>query len=317
MVEAAFEAQHAKLETELPHAFPQARWVFQLERGAGGLLHYQGHLNLKTKLRLQQVVQKLKENFRGIHLSTDSNRGGTQAEFYAMKNDETKVAGPWHDGDFIIPDYSTILPPSGWGSTLKDVLTGPPVDRTIHWVWETTGKTGKTMFANWMELNTKTVVLGLGTAADNFYAVSALPSKKAYIFDVPRTQPKRWDWAEVYMSIEKIKDRNFLSTKYKPQKVFLPVAPHVLVFANQPPARKLLSDDRWRVWTIRNNELVASTQEEERRFFDEGRENEERPAKRQRSAITNIRQLIDDQAGVSASGSSYSTTEEWPEDEEC
>lgn len=255
VVEAEFETKHVHVVGTLEVKLPDAKFVFQLERGVEThRLHYQGNLKLKTKKRLQEVGNALRGDLPGIHLSVNSNAGSTDAEFYCMK-ERTRVAGPWGDKNHIFPDYSDIEEPTGWQLQMRDILTGPSDPRTIHWVWETTGKTGKTMFSNWMELKDKAIVLGLGTATDNFYAVSELTSR-CYIFDVPRTQPKRWDWAEVYMSMEKIKDRNFLSTKYKPKKVFLPITPHICVFSNQPPDRKLLSDDRWCVWRIVNGTLV-------------------------------------------------------------
>jgi hypothetical protein len=195
----------------------------------------------------------------GIHLSPDSNRGSTQAEFYCLKRDDTYIAGPWADREYIVPDYSDILEPTGWQLHARDILIGPPEPRFVHWIWESTGCTGKSMFTNYMELNHSVCGLGLGTARDNFYAVAELPPKRAYIFDVPRTLPKYFDWGDVYMSLEKLKDRNFLSTKYKSKKVFLPVIPHVMVFSNYPPKKECLSLDRWKIWKILGNILVQDT----------------------------------------------------------
>lgn len=235
-------------------AGPPAKFIFQLERGEQGRLHYQGHINLKTKMRSLQWAESVQSFMPGVHVSPSSKEGEVQAEFYAMKED-TRVAGPWADRDFIFPDFSDIAEPSGWQIQMRDTLIGPPEKRYIYWVWEDTGCTGKSDFTTHMELKHSCMGLGLSTAADNFYAVSEFP-RRAYIFDIPRTLPKRFDWAEVYMSLEKIKDRNFLSTKYKPKKVLLPVIPHVVVFSNQAPDLAALSVDRWKVYKIIQNQLV-------------------------------------------------------------
>ena len=258
-MESEFQQQHVDIIALFEHKIPGAKFVFQLERGhENNKLHYQGHIKLKTKERVLALAEKLRGTLIGIHLSPDSNIGSTDAEFYATKRDRTYVAGPWADKDRIMPDFSDLLEPTRWSATVRDILLGPSHPRHIYWIWETEGCTGKSNFATYMEINHKVIGLGLGTATDNFYAVSELPAR-GYIFDIPRTLPKRFDWAEIYMSLEKIKDRNFLSTKYKPKKVILPVIPHLIVFSNYPPARAALSIDRWKVYRIVDQELIEDT----------------------------------------------------------
>mgnify|MGYP000490907857 CR=1 FL=1 len=255
MDEDAFKAKSEVLLDGFPKAVSKMKFIFQLERGEKtNRLHYQGQVKLDTKMRLQQFKAAVAHLIPNAHLTPTSTDGSTNAEFYAMKA-ETKVEGPWADKDYIFPDYSDIAPPSGWQITARDLLLAPPLKRFIYWIWEDTGCTGKSDFTTWMELNHSCMGLGLSLAPDNFYAVSEFP-RRCYIFDIPRTLPKRFDWAEVYMSLEKIKDRNFLSTKYKPKKVLLPVIPHVVVFSNQAPDLTTLSVDRWKIFKIINNELV-------------------------------------------------------------
>lgn len=256
MVEAEFNEKHVNFVIDLPRILPKCKFIFQLERGAQNqLLHYQGHLKLEVKHRVTEVANKLRGDYPGIHLSPDSNIGSTNAEFYCLKRDATYVSGPWADGDHIFEDFSDLREPTGWTLQVKNILLGPVEERKIYWIWETQGCTGKSNFATYMEKYHKIIGLGLGTANDNFYAVSELTAR-GYIFDVPRTLPQRFDWGEVYMSLEKIKDRNFLSTKYKPKKVLLPVIPHLIVFANVPPKREALSLDRWAIFKIVNDTLV-------------------------------------------------------------
>lgn len=250
-----FSTFHELIKSEFDQKFPKSKYVFQLERApTTSLLHYQGHINLKVKKRLAEFLKEVQPTLPGIHVSPSSKAGETDAEFYCMK-EETRVSGPYADKDFIFPDYSDISAPSGWQLEAQAILTGPPQKRTIYWIWEEVGCTGKSDFTTYMELNHRIIGLGLSTALDNFYAVSENVAR-GYIFDIPRSLPKRFDWAEVYMSLEKIKDRNFLSTKYKPKKVILPVIPHVMVFSNQPPDLTQLSRDRWRVLKITDNKLV-------------------------------------------------------------
>jgi hypothetical protein len=255
MLETEFREMQERISSHLNDTFPKCKYIYQLERGvAAQRLHYQGCLKLEVKHRTGEVANKCKALMPGVHITPNSNLGSTDAEFYCMK-DDTKVAGPWADPKHIMPDYSDLVAPEGWQVMAKEILTAGPEPRKIYWLFEDTGKTGKSQFATYMEVYHGVIGLGLGTATDNFFAVSELPAR-AYIFDVPRTQPKRFDWAEVYMSIEKIKDRNFLSTKYKPKKVILPVIPHVMIFSNQLPDKAALSMDRWEVFKIVGNTLI-------------------------------------------------------------
>jgi len=250
-----FEAMGPVIQDELGRRFPDSKFMFQLERGnEAGRLHYQGHINLKTKKRTGEFCQQIAHMMPGIHAAPSSKAGAKDAEFYCMK-EETRLGGPWADKDHIFPDFTDLVAPYGWQIQAHAILTGAIEKRSIYWIWEETGCTGKSDFCTWMEVHHKIIGLGLGTANDNFYAVSELTAR-GYIFDIPRTLPIRFDWAEVYMSLEKIKDRNFLSTKYKPKKVLLPVIPHVMVFSNYPPTLASLSLDRWKVFKIINGELI-------------------------------------------------------------
>jgi len=255
-LEVDFVKEHEDISKYLITHFENSKFIFQLERGEDTLrLHYQGWLHVKVKTRPIALAAILRKQMPGVHVTANSNAGLAKAEFYCNKNDKTKVAGPWCDPSYLLPDYSDLLEPTGWQVPIKEMLLGPPIQRKIYWIWEETGCTGKSMFTTYMEVHHNIIGLGLGTANDNFYAVSEIQAK-GYIFDVPRTVPQRFDWGEVYMSIEKIKDRNFLSTKYKPKKVILPIIPHVVVFANKAPNKNSLSHDRWVVQKIVNGNLV-------------------------------------------------------------
>nr|QKV51127.1 putative replication associated protein [Crucivirus sp.] len=250
-----FEGFHEEIKYCFELHCPKSKFIFQLEISpTTQRLHYQGHINLNTKLRPKEFYNRVKGILRGLYVTPSSNAGEKQAEFYCLK-EESRVAGPWADKDYIFEDFSDLTEPTDWQVEVKNILLGPADPRTIYWIWETEGCTGKSSFATYMEIKHKIIGLGLGKAADNFYACSEMKAR-GYIFDVPRTQPNSFDWSEVYMSLEKIKDRNFLSTKYKPKKVLLPVIPHVVVFANQAPDKKALSMDRWKIFKIVNKNLI-------------------------------------------------------------
>lgn len=261
--EVEFGAYHQRISDLFERDFSKAKFLFSLERGeAEGRLHYQGHIKLASKLRPVEFAKRVRAVMPGIHVSADSSIGSTDAEFYAFDRSKPSfVSGPYANKEFIVPDYSDLEAPRGWQLHPAGVLRGPPQPRVIYWYYEPTGSVGKSNFCTYMELNHGIIGLGLGMAADNYYAVSELAAR-GYIFDVPRTQPSRFEWSDVYASLEKIKDRNFLSTKYKPKKVILPVIPHIMVFANEKPNIKMLSRDRWRVFKIMVTDVMNTVIEE-------------------------------------------------------
>jgi hypothetical protein len=128
-------------------------------------------------------------------------------------------------------------------------------------VYEKGGNTGKSWFGNKMELENDALGLSLGTAADNYYVVAESEElcggfPKIFIFDIPRTLSKTWDWGACYQSLESIKNRFFTSTKYRPKRVRLPFIPQMLVFSNSPPDVTCLTPDRWQIYEICDRHLV-------------------------------------------------------------
>jgi len=87
----------------------------------------------------------------------------------------------------------------------------------------------------------KAIVFTHGKVADLAHAYKYEP---VVVFDLSRTQADKLD--AVYMAIENFKNGRIFSPKYDSHnKVF--ASTHVVVFANYPPDRSKLSEDRWKV----------------------------------------------------------------------
>lgn len=265
-----FEAFHTVIQNTLETTYGKdVKFIFQLEKGKDAQrLHYQGHIkwNRGKGTRPLTFAAEMKDIMPGIHVTPSSNAGKRAAEDYCMKTD-TRIDGPWAETGHIFPDFSEYdqltHPLYGWLATVRDWCLQPPIARKCIWLHDCTtqhptgkGNSGKSHFTNYMELNHGFLGLGLSTAADNYYMCANLPATRGYVFDIPRTLPKRVDIDEVYFGLETIKTRNIASTKYKPSKTFLPVIPHVLVFANRRPDLKKCSLDRWIVYQINGDTLT-------------------------------------------------------------
>lgn len=142
-----------------------------------------------------------------------------------------------------------------WQQTVQQILETEPDPRTIHWVWESKGAVGKTMLCKHLcASNPDIIVLG-GKAADIKNGIVEYLQNKGYtppvvLLNIPRTQE-----TVSYNGLEAIKDMFFYSGKYKGGMVN-GKHPHLMVFANWPPEKDLLSKDRWCVWQIIEDHLV-------------------------------------------------------------
>lgn len=143
--------------------------------------------------------------------------------------------------------YPTVLDVTGdyrpYQRNLADILDGEPNDREIIFVVDPNGGTGKSWFCKKFlsEHVDSTQLLSVGRREDLTLAIN--PSKRYFLFDVPRSQSEFLQ----YSVFESLKDRIVFSAKYHSRTKILDHLPHVVVFMNEQPDRNKLSADRYRV----------------------------------------------------------------------
>lgn len=215
------------------------RAVWQLEKGTeSGYEHYQISLTLKNKQR----ITWFKHHFEAT-AHVEPMFAPDQAFDYSCKTD-TRIRGPWKHPP---PIQSVRDPLEGkilheWQQQVVDITNTEPDDRTIHWFWEETGNKGKSALAKHLVL-TKDALVVSGKKNDIYHALG--PNCKILILDIPRTVEDRVP----YEAIECIKNGLIFSGKYESKmKAFNP--PHVICFANFPPDKRQLSEDRWHIVNI-------------------------------------------------------------------
>lgn len=238
-------------------------YIFQLERGEGGLLHYQGYINLKKQTRFKGLIKMMQDNFHGIHLSICSKAGEFALKQYCMKTD-TRVSGPWMDKVNTKIDleekakekFKNIeLRP--WQQEWFDLVSQDPDDRCICWLTDEKGGAGKTKLAKWAYAVKGIPTFTYANSANVLNLVSKMPHLKTYCFDLARTKSSKIADNELYTCLESIKNGYFVNEKYETNIVFME-SPHVWVFANQKPKLDRMSGDRWRLYEIRDGHLVQS-----------------------------------------------------------
>jgi hypothetical protein len=141
---------------------------------------------------------------------------------------------------------SSVLRP--WQNALMDVVLEDPNPRHIHWIWEPTGKVGKSWIANYMGALHGATVLTSGKKVDLAYIYAQKPTK-IVLFDLSRTTETSEDSRKhyldgIYSLAEDLKNGRIVSTKYESKTVFFQ-EPHVIFFANFEPDYTKWSADRY------------------------------------------------------------------------
>lgn len=232
-------------------------WVFQLEEGAGGLVHWQCRIRLKVRRRMSEVKKHICPKFPG-HWSPTSNPG-SKAFDYVMKEDGRKE-GPWKDTDPVrklTRQLTTFrqfeLRP--WQRKIKEIC-GECEDRWITVVFDNVGNIGKSIFCEWAEFEGFAFeVPPMREIKDLMGCVIENPDMGAYLVDMPRGM-KKDKLGEFYSGLECIKNGMAWDPRYKFRKVRFD-RPQVVVFTNTMPVLNLLSKDRWKVFqTTQDYDLI-------------------------------------------------------------
>lgn len=134
-----------------------------------------------------------------------------------------------------------------WQLAVKTKCLEQADERTINWIWEPEGNTGKTALIKHLLISMgKRATLVGGGAKDAVYAVFSLAWKPEVVFfNLTRSQESFVS----YQAIESLKDGVCASSKYE-SGMLLMNCPHIFIFANFEPEREKLSADRWVVTRV-------------------------------------------------------------------
>lgn len=225
-------------------------YVFQLEQGDSGYRHFQGRLSLIKKRRKHEALSLFTVPPEFFEPTATVNM--TKDAFYQMKID-TRVAGPYKDTDeqkkltHQLRLYNK-LTQYQWQDRLQEMATEFDM-RTIDLIYDPNGHEGKSIFCEHLEfIGIAEEIPPYRLMDDIFQWVYCRPKKKCYLIDMPRGM-KKDKLGDFYSGIEVIKNgvafdkRNFAKKERFDR-------PRIYVFTNMLPCFKLMSADRWKIWTI-------------------------------------------------------------------
>lgn len=228
-------------------------WCFQEEKcPTTGTLHMQGRISLKEKSRNPWWGAGLDIKFSITSIVNFDNT------FYVTK-EESRVRGPWTDRDekiYIPRDVREITSLYPWQESLRQIaLTYEK--RKVNIVYDPTGNSGKSTFTRIaMVYKWGRKIPFANDYKDIMRMVMDMPESKCYMFDLPRAISKDKLY-QFYGAIEEIKGGYAFDDRYHFKERFFD-PPAVIVFTNVMPEQRLLSSDRWIVWTIQNSSLILA-----------------------------------------------------------
>lgn len=236
------------------------RYVFQLEFAPStGTPHFQGYVEWKGRQYFNTVKRWVGGETPHVELCASPKRSIAYCQKQVDKPEriDDVSAALWDRGPRWMAGIARAIVSRVTADNLRDwqrrLVSGlrfPADDRKISWWWDSTGGVGKTALARYLVLSDQynAIYVG-GKSADIKYAVAQLDDylrdDLIIIYGVTRS----YEHFVSYEALEALKDGIFFSSKYESgQLVMNP--PIVLVFANFPPDRFKLSEDRWDVHEI-------------------------------------------------------------------
>lgn len=246
-------------------------FVGQLELGAENKIpHYQLAIEMRTICTKKKVLEAFEKRIHA-HISVQ-----VQFNFEDMKNYCEKKT------DFVLPEYSGKICKHEWDMDLLDrkpqlrkfmeipfawqtflensILNKIPDDRTVDWIIDPIGNTGKSTFARLYVY--KDLTDGIFMKIDNLdrmeltlikkiekYRSKYSKDPKVLLFDFPRAS----DMKKVLSATALMEDAKsgYLETTFGGNHKEIQIGNiHIVVFSNNCPDLSVLSVDRWRLWTL-------------------------------------------------------------------
>ena len=209
---------------------------------------------------LQQVLQQNKTYEEQIGLGKKLNNilnKHSNIQEDAL-NDDQKKALQLYQSTVTYPFNEIILRP--WQKTLLPYFNNP-TERKVIWITGQNGNEGKTYFQNYIQFLfgvRRVCLLDMVRKSENIFHVlskQSLTCKDIFLFNLPKNVSV---YNCSYDTLEALKDGKCISSKYNSSILKFKLPNIVMVFGNSSPFTSSLSDDRWLICQIENNELIET-----------------------------------------------------------
>lgn len=220
--------------------------------------HLQCYIKFKGKerKRLETVIKRFIPHYGEVHKEPGKGSLEENFEYCSKEGSFRSNITMIHVKRHIQVPYEDLRQ---WQQDAHDeILDSGANDRTIIWIRDQQGNSGKSFLARWLVNEYQ----GLMTQGSKRHVLSAAfnnPETRLYIFDVPRVVGNNVS----YETIENLRNGLFFSGfGDSTGMVNLGFSPIVVVLANKYPNLRRLSMDRWKVFDIHHEYLIEKNIEE-------------------------------------------------------
>jgi len=252
------------------------KFVFQFEKGEKtGYEHIQARISLHKKTTKQTLLDLFCKVFEcgyeeaPSHISITSSGVHERRNFNYVMKEQTKIAGPWSDKDFVGKEEVYI--PKQYRGKMESMKPFQKSiservkefnDRFIDLLFDPIGGRGKSVIIALMQLyNNAVKVPSFHRSPLDImqFVANLLGEKKESITlfaDLPRAMDKK-EMGSFYSCLEEMKSGYFYDTRYHGKGFFVDSL-NIWVSTNHLPDFSYMSLDRWRIWEINDkDELIG------------------------------------------------------------
>lgn len=238
------------------------KYVFQLERATS--LHYQGCCKTRIRKRQRTLLNEITTELdipRAMVTLSPMQGTWAQARAYCTKSETSQGQVFTNEITYSGEDIKTLDDKDSrfpWQNKIinlvfDDDTSGIKVadDRTINWVTDSRGGTGKSKLVKWCCFNNDLVVkISFGTASQLRSAIISAGPRRVYFVDIPRTLGTDDSIHSLMSALEDLKNGFIVSSMYGKNETLILDPPHIVVFSNKECPEQMMSKDRWRIFEI-------------------------------------------------------------------
>lgn len=222
----------------------EAKYIIAKEMGEFETPHLQGYFEFKNA----RSFASLKKMNQRLHL--EKAIGNKKQNIQYCKKEHNYITNfPIPRRERIALKYKNTIW-KDWQQKIINIIDNKPDDRTIHWVYDKLGNSGKSFLCKYLAC-TRNIIIASGKKTDifnqikNYIDIHEEEDPTIIIIDCPRRNLEYIN----YGAIEEIKNGLIYSGKYEGGQCIFE-CPHVIVFANELPELDAYTSDRWNIIKI-------------------------------------------------------------------
>lgn len=226
------------------------KYIIGKEIGAQGTPHLQGYLYVQNTAKLSTLKGLL------TRAHWERSRGNPEQNYKYCSKDNDFICGGFEKPITLQEAIKTKLLKKyesvkwkDWQQKILDLVNKEADDRTINWVVDFEGNSGKSFLTKYLAL-TREVIIADGKKDNIFNQVNIKLNEQQKEFEIVLLDiPRHMEGYVNYGVLEQLKNGLIYSGKYE-GGVCLFDNVHVIVFANFAPDLTQFSQDRWNIISI-------------------------------------------------------------------